>query len=301
MFSQGSESGPFSSQVPAQMSPPQRGCFGHSGARRRQRALLSLLHLHTWATGRSPSHADRAVLGSPAAVGFSVDAAQWDPRCGSRICNPDIQEETTPSGRTFDQRGGRRFPHLAPRWTVLRRAPRDTSACPMTLSKYHPSPGSGGQLMTRAHTGSLPSPSRSASRHLPGGSHSPSGTCTTPWSQAQLPGEPWLRRWPPQRLPWTAPPHLSTCLTLSSASSMLLTATSFCVLICVFSPTRLQTPRSLHPQDRKPGLAPTRRSSVNVSPSKGMALTKPDLSSSSRTFGWETRPSVHPWDQAYLE
>lgn len=155
MFSQGSESGPFSSQVPAQVSPPQRGCFGHSGARRRQRALLSLLHLHTWATGRSPSHADRAVLGSPAAVGFSVDAAQWDPRCGSRICNPDIQEETTPSGRTFDQRGGRRFPHLAPRWTVLRRAPHDTSACPMTLSKYHPSPGSSGQLMTRPHTGSL--------------------------------------------------------------------------------------------------------------------------------------------------
>lgn len=213
MFSQGSESGPFSSQVPAQMSPPQRGCFGHSGARRRQWALLSLLHLHTWATGRSPSHADRAVLGSPAAVGFSVDAAQWDPRCGSRICNPDIQEETTPSGRTFDQRGGRRFPHLAPRWTVLRCALRDTSACPMTLSKYHPSPGSGGQLMTRAHTGSLPSPSRSASRHLPGGSHSPSGTCTTPvvsgaasWgalAKAVAPAAPALDSAPPsQHLPY---------------------------------------------------------------------------------------------------
>lgn len=138
-------------------------------------------------------------------------ASRWtlhsgNPRCGSRICNPDIQEETTPSGRTFDQRGGRRFPHLAPRWTVLRCALHDTSACPMTLSKYHPSPGSGGQLMTRAHTGSLPSPSRSVSRHLPGGSHSPSGTCTTPWSQARLPGEPRLRRWPPQHPPWTAPP-----------------------------------------------------------------------------------------------
>lgn len=241
------------------------------------------------------------MLGSPAAVGFSVDAAQWDPRCGSRICNPDIQEETTPSGRTFDQRGGRRFPHLAPRWTVLRCAPRDTSACPMTVSKYHPSPGSGGQLMTRAHTGSLPSPSRSVSLHLPGGSHSPSGTCATPVVSGAASWGALAKAVAPAAPALDSPPHLSTCLTLSSASSMLLTATSFCVPICVFSPTRLQTPRSLHPQDRKPGLAPTRCSSVNVSPSKGMALTKPDLSSSSRTFGWETRLSVHPWDQAYLE
>lgn len=148
-------------------------------------------------------------------------ASRWtlhsgNPRCGSRICNPDIQEETTPSGRTFDQRGGRRFPHLAPRWTVLRRAPRDTSACPMTLSKYHPSPGSGGQLMTRAHTGSLPSPSRSASRHLPGGSHSPSGTCTTPVvSGAASWGAP-AKAVAPAAPALDSPPHLSTCLTLSS-------------------------------------------------------------------------------------